>query len=657
MIKLTIDNQSIEVPEGTTVLQAARQHNIHIPTLCDHPALKPYGSCRLCVVEVEGFRTLQPSCTLPANNNMVVHTSTDTVKQAREFVLSMLFSERNHFCPFCLVSGGDCELQNAAYGEEMTHWPIQPSWNKFPVDATHPYYVLDNNRCILCRRCVRACGELVGNFTLGIEERGADSLLVADVGVPLGESTCIQCGTCVQVCPTGALMDRKSAYQGLEKNVQRTRSVCAGCSVGCGINVVTRDNRLLRIEGAWEGAVNGGVICRVGRYAPQEDKRERVAMPLVKKSGQLMPATWDEALSMIADRMKPLVDQADHGVAALASTRLSTETLALFKSLFVDQFNSDMVTCLEEGLPTARQAVLADDLGHAFESKLDVLNTTDCIIALGANLIDNHQVAGFFVKRIRPQGVPIVVVDPGVNALDPIADCALKPKAGMDLQVMHQLAAAVIKQDLARNPVVFEANKTLNLLEGETGLPREVVFDAAKLIGKAKKPVIVYGKGLTAQNDPQVLEFLHFFAKLIGAELISLKGEANSLAASQLKLDRPFALNGHQAVYIALGDDYPAKRLIERLEKAPFLVVQASYRSALTDRADVVLPVTMWAEQDGHYVSLDGHLQAAHKSLSAPEAVRTNVEALELVAQKLNLDTAVDWKAELLKRTPIVSIR
>ena len=129
----------------------------------------------------------------------------------------MLFSERNHFCPFCQVSGGDCELQNSAYDEGMTHWPIQPQWSNFPVDTSHPYYVLDNNRCILCRRCVRACGELVGNFTLAIEERGASNLLIADVGVPLGESTCIKCGTCVQICPTGALIDRTSAYQGLEQ--------------------------------------------------------------------------------------------------------------------------------------------------------------------------------------------------------------------------------------------------------------------------------------------------------------------------------------------------------------------------------------------------------------------------------------------------------
>ncbi len=287
MIKLTIDGQTVEVPEGTTVLKAARQLGIEIPTLCDHPQLTPYGGCRLCIVEIDGFRVPQTSCTIPCSNGLNVRTQTPALSKSREFILSMLFSERNHFCPFCQVSGGDCELQNAAYDQEMTHWPFQPAWKTFPVDASHPYYVLDNNRCILCRRCVRACGELVGNFTLGMEERGTDTLLVADVGVPLNLSTCIQCGTCVQVCPTGALIDRQSAYQGLDDKTTRTASVCQQCSVGCSVEVVTRDNHLIHIDGDWAGAVNGGVLCKLGRYQPKEEKRERVTQPQIKRNGKL----------------------------------------------------------------------------------------------------------------------------------------------------------------------------------------------------------------------------------------------------------------------------------------------------------------------------------------------------------------------------------
>ncbi|WP_298007077.1 2Fe-2S iron-sulfur cluster-binding protein, partial [Anaerolinea sp.] len=158
MVTLTIDGRTVEVPEGTTVLRAAEKAGIKIPTLCDHPHLQPFGGCRVCVVEVEGLRTLQPSCTLPVSQNMVVHTNTPKVLAARKFVLTLIFSDRNHFCPYCQVSGGDCELQNTALEMGMTHWDYQPAWKPYPVDASHPNLVIDHNRCILCRRCVRACG-------------------------------------------------------------------------------------------------------------------------------------------------------------------------------------------------------------------------------------------------------------------------------------------------------------------------------------------------------------------------------------------------------------------------------------------------------------------------------------------------------------------
>ncbi len=247
-------------------------------------------------------------------------------------MLSMLFSERNHFCPFCQVSGGDCELQNAAYHEEMTHWPIQPGWNNFVVDTSHPYFVLDNNRCILCRRCVRACAEMAGNFTLSVAERGVKSMIVADTDVPLGESTCIKCGSCVQVCPTGAIIDRTSAYQVHDKDLTEVKSICNGCSVGCSVKIMVRDNRIVRIEGDWDGSVNHGVLCEFGRYNAANEMRKRITAPMMKKDGKLEPVSWAEALKAVQPNYAPSSDK--DGIAAIASTRLSAETLTAFKDLF-----------------------------------------------------------------------------------------------------------------------------------------------------------------------------------------------------------------------------------------------------------------------------------------------------------------------------------
>jgi formate dehydrogenase major subunit len=662
MIQITINNQKLEVPEGITVLQAATMSGIDIPTLCAHKHLTPFGGCRLCIVEVQGFRVPIASCTLPVSPNMVVNTETDALKKSRKFILSMLFSERNHFCPFCQVSGGDCELQNAAYHEEMTSWPLQPGWNGFPVDSSHPYFVLDNNRCILCRRCVRACAEMSGNFTLSMAERGASTILVADTNVPLGKSTCIECGSCVQVCPTGALIDRATAYLGHDVSLTETKSVCVGCSVGCGIVVKTRDNRIVRIDGDWDAAVNQGTLCKVGRYEPTEESRTRLTTPLMRKDGKLEPVSWDEAIISAAEHLRPLVGQADSGVAAIASTRLSVETLALFKEIFADEFKSGMVTSMEEGLPTAVSAAVADKSG-AFEGKLDVLRNADLVVTLGINPAVSHQVVGFMVKRALPKGMRLMVIDPGENGFAELADLSMKNKPGSDLALLRGLQAIILKEGLGRTPLAMDnIEGVIAQAVEQTGLSLDTLTRAASLLANSISPVILYGKGITAQGSAETLEALIALAKLVGAVdgerngLVSLKGEANSLAAAQLRLDKKFALNGHKAVYLLLGDDHPSKRLLRDLEKAPYLVVQASYASELTEKADIVLPVTHWAEQDGHFLNLDGRLQKATKSLEAPEGIRENLAVLAEIATRVNLPVHRTWQKALRARLAMVEL-
>jgi formate dehydrogenase major subunit len=629
MIKLTIDDKTIEVQEGTTVLEAAEAAGVFIPTLCHHPQLTPYGGCRLCMVDVEGARTLQPSCTMPATDGMVVHTSTEKVLKARKFVLTLIFSERNHFCMYCPVSNGDCELQNRAYDEDMTHWDLQPNWQPFEVDASHPFIILDNNRCILCRRCVRACGELVGNYTLGFEERGAESLLVADYNVPLGESTCISCGTCVQICPTGALIDRQSAYQGKETEVEHHVGVCTECSIGCQRDVLTRDNRLVRIEGEWDAELNNGLLCDKGRFLPLEEDRSRLLTPMVRKNGSLKAATWEEAFSTIANGLGQ-----GEGLAALASTRLPIEDLALFKSIFKEGLKASLVTTLEEGYPTAKLASLADSLGKPFESSLDLLKNTKAVFVLGLDLVKEHQVAGFFIKRQLLDGTKLIVADSEDNQLSELASVKLPLKKGEEGKFLEILLDAV-----------------------ENGTDDANLAKAVQALKEADNPCIVYGQNFAANADEKALKALLAVGEKLNAALIGIKGNANSMAAAQLKLEAPFKSNGYKSAFVLLGDEAPSQKLVKALEEVPFVVAQAAYGSQLTGNADVVLPVTMWAEQSGTYLSMDGRIQKAPKAIDAPEGVMTSQKALSKLAEYLSIEPNLDWKTAITSRVPTVEFK
>ena len=658
MVQITINGKQIEVPEGTTVLRAAEMAGINIPRLCDHKELTPYGGCRLCIVEVQGVRVPLASCTLPVNNGMVVNTETEALKKSRKFILSMLFSERNHFCPFCQVSGGDCELQNAAYSEEMTHWPIQPGWNDFVVDSSHPYFVLDNNRCILCRRCVRACAEMAGNFTLSVAERGAKSTIVADTDVLLGESTCIKCGSCVQVCPTGAIIDRTSAYQVHDKELTPVRSICRGCSVGCAVTLMVRDNRIVRIEGDWEGQINRGVLCEFGRYAPVTDARKRLTSPLMKKNGKLEPVSWNEALKVVADHLKPLTGETD-GIAAIVSTRLSAETLTAFKDLFA---GNELVTCIEEGLPTASTFQYAQKQG-VFEGRLDLLKTADTVLCIGTDLGRNHMVAGFLFKRNLPKGTRLINIDPEKNELDELSNLSLKNNPGSDLALIHGIQAIIVKEGLGRSPLTIATpERLIDEAIQETGLTLEQLTQAARILANSITPVIVYGNGITAQRDECLVEELYNLAVLIGAidqeraGLLSIKGQSNSVTAALLGLDKTFHLNGQKAVYVALGDDRVTPSLVERLSRAPYLVVQASYESKLTEQADIVLPVTIWSELEGHYINLDGRVQKAAKVLDAPADVHDNLTVLHELATRMNMSLESNWQQAILGRKSSVAL-
>jgi formate dehydrogenase major subunit len=449
MVNLTIDGRKVSAPPGSTVLEAARLGNVDIPTLCDHPALVPIGACRMCLVEVKGQRNLQPACTFPIAEGMEVQTESEKVAEARKFVLDLLFSERNHYCMYCEMTG-DCELQALGYRYSIDHW-IYPTYTKrFPVDATRTYFLMDHNRCILCRRCIRACSELVANHTLGMRERGAESMIQADMNVPFGDSSGISCGTCLQVCPTGALVDKRSAFMGRDVETEHIKSTCSQCSVGCGVEIVTRAGNVLRVEGDWDASVNGGLLCQAGRFDPLYDERERVTRPMVRKNGKLEAVDWDTALQVVAKSMN-----SSKKLGVLASTHATNEALYLLSKLFGDELKVSNVGLLNEVAPAISQKA----------GPLTDIEESDVILVVGTDPANDQPVASFFVKRAVDKGARLVVVDGKDNGLAPFAYKNLE---------MKDIAKAVEMAGRAENPTVLYG----------TGVTKDAV-NALKKLAKA----------------------------------------------------------------------------------------------------------------------------------------------------------------------------
>jgi formate dehydrogenase major subunit len=285
---------------------------------------------------------------------------------------------------------------------------------------------------------------------------------------------------------------------------------------------------------------------------------------------------------------------------------------------------------------------------------------------VGVDLVENHQVAGFFVKRGLTNGTKLVVIDPFENGLQELADYALRPQKGTDHDLLRGITSAIVNLGLAKAEPSDSANLATHTLEDisqTTGVSVAAIRDAAQMIASSEKPAFVYGKGVTGQGSPQVLKALLELARLAGAldgersAVVGVKGQANSTSAYLYELDKEFAINGQRAVYLVLGDDKVSQRLLQRLEAAPFVAVQASHTSSVTAMADVVLPVEMWAEQEGHYLNLEGRLQEAHPGLAPPPEAWSNAKVLEAIAARTGYVLNANWKEALQDRVPTTVIK
>jgi predicted molibdopterin-dependent oxidoreductase YjgC len=347
---ITINGNVFTFETNETILDVARRHHIDIPTLCHLKGTTATGACRICVVQVEGARTLLAACVTPAAANMKVQTESPKVVAARKQIIELMLSSGNHNCAVRGSDGkewtafqvqvqqdddsdalcpvwGDCRLQNLAYryqvsGEKYAATPVQ-----YPMETVNPFIVRDFSRCIQCGRCVQACNEIQVNNAISFGYRGPDAKVIAAGDRPLKDSDCVFCGECVQVCPVGALVEKEVRYQIRPWEVEKVRTTCSYCGVGCQIHLHVKDSQVVKVTGVDEAAPNYGSLCVKGRFGFNFiHSEERLTTPLIKENGQFRTASWDEALDLTARRLQQILGS--HGsdsIGVLTSARMTNE--------------------------------------------------------------------------------------------------------------------------------------------------------------------------------------------------------------------------------------------------------------------------------------------------------------------------------------------
>lgn len=334
-MKITIDGRACEAEDGQTVLQVARAHGIHIPTLCDLPELTPTGACRVCMVEVDGAKSLMAACSSPVSEGMNVKTNTERVLNARRFVVDLLLSCHPLDCLTC-EKGGDCALQNLAYDLGLTGPRYQGEKHTYPVDAGNPFIVRDYNKCILCHRCVRTCDEVQGTQAVKNSYRGFDTKVTTAFDSPLHESNCAFCGQCVQVCPVGALTEKKAIGKGRAYDLKKVRTTCPYCGVGCQLNLHMKGEQIVKVTGVEGAAPNKGRTCVKGRFGYDfVYSKDRLTTPLIREGEGFREASWDEALDLVASKFTEIMrESGPDAIAGVSCARSTNEDSYEMQKLF-----------------------------------------------------------------------------------------------------------------------------------------------------------------------------------------------------------------------------------------------------------------------------------------------------------------------------------
>ena len=514
-VTVTINGVKLVGRAGQTILGLALENGVDIPNLCHDPRLAPAGSCRLCLVEVEGQRGPVTACTFKISPGMIVRTQTPDIRELRKTILELLFYEHRGACTTC-NENGNCSLQKYAYEYQLDESIFTAPPRAEPADnytTGNEAIEYDPDKCIRCGRCIRICEEVQMDSALTFKERASAVEVTTAFDMPLNESTCELCGQCISTCPTGALYERRAKGKGQCKDLVRTRTTCPYCGVGCQIDLNVNKNQIVRVTSEVGCIPNDGNLCVKGRFAMDfvgSDKR--LTTPLIKRNGRFEPATWDEAIELVARRLGEI--KAAYGadsIGGLSSAKCTNEDNYVFQKFIRAVIGTNNVDHCARLCHASTVTGLAKAFGSgAMTNSIDELKNTGCIFVIGSNTTEAHPVIGLVIKEaVVKNGADLVVADPRAIDLVRFAKLHIAQKPGTDVALVNAMMNVIIAEGLLDEEFIKERTEDFDALaeavrdftpekaEVITTIPAEKIRQAARMFAKASSASIVYSMGIT----------------------------------------------------------------------------------------------------------------------------------------------------------------
>jgi len=642
LIKVTINGKDFQVPKGARLIDVCREKAFDIPAFCYYADLALQASCRMCLVRIEKMPKLQTSCTIICSDGMVVTTQSEEIEKAQRSMLEFLLANHPLDCPVC-DRGGECELQELTFDWGNLEERFTERKNAQPEKYLSPMVANDPQRCILCKRCTRVCDEWMGEEAIEAGNRGANTV----IGTYGGWLNCSECGNCIEVCPTGTLLDGTYRHQARPWELTQTVSTCTYCSDGCQMSLGSRGGDLMRIvaRDRYVNGLNGEFLCIKGRFGhPFVNHEKRIRTPLIryKKGGKLIPATWDEAIRFAAQKLDAIAEaHGNNSIAVVGSPRLTNEALYCLR-----KFATEVVGTENYALSDAFSLrPFFDNLGGTLATHRDI-RLAQTIVLIGGEPEELQPLTGKQIRQaVRNGGAKFILINSVPIRLREQASQFIHVRPGTEDAAALALADSANDTLAARKMGVESSElkamrRTISETQGEV-----VVMFGGELSAEAQSVIAQLPYVFAADGRRVLLHPLPFFNNSVGAHDM---GMAGGKSATEL-LDA--AGGSLRAIYVA-GSFLPA-HLCNReaaLGKLDFLVVQELFETETTAFTDVVFPAASFTEIDGTFTNNDGFVQRVRKSIEPVHQSKPDWLITAQLAKELGVDFGFEMSASAVFR-------